>query len=79
MVKIRKVVNCDNWSYFSGEENPVDIPTRVCELNDFERWFKRPSFLFENNFKSKCFDVETKLNDANVLSSHEKRMLSSTL
>ena len=67
VVKIRKVVDCDNWSYISGEENPADIPTRVCEINDFEKWFKGPSFLFENEFEPKSFDVEAKLKDADVL------------
>ena len=67
VVKVRKVVDCENWFFIPGEENPADIPTRVCEKRDFVRWFRGPEFLYHNNFKEDCFDVEAKLNDAEVL------------
>jgi len=41
--------------------------TRLCELDDFDRWFKGPSFLLEDTFVAKSFDVEAKLKDADVL------------
>jgi len=39
----------------------------LCELDDFDRWFKGPSFLLEDTFVAKSFDVEAKLKDADVL------------
>ena len=44
VVNIRKVVDSDDWSCIPGKDNPADIPTRICELSDFDRWFEGPEF-----------------------------------
>ena len=67
VVKIRKVVDCENWFFIRGKDNPADIPTRVCELSDFDRWFRGPGFLFDDGREFENFDVEAELNNANVL------------
>jgi len=68
VVNIRKVVDCDDWSYIPGKDNPADIPTRVCEINDFDRWFKGPEFLrSREGCCGELFDVEARSKDADVL------------
>ena len=34
------------WYHISGVNNIADIPTRVCKINDFNRWFDGPQFLY---------------------------------
>ena len=60
VVSIRNVINKDSWYHISGPNNPADIPTRVCEINDFERSFDRPQFLYTDIDVSK-FDVGERL------------------
>ena len=48
--KIRKIV-CDNLFFIFY----ANTSTRMCEINDFERWFKGPSILFEHDFDSKSW------------------------
>jgi len=48
VVKIRKVVDRDNWFHVPRKLNPTDGPARMCQdFNEFftEEWFKRPIFL----------------------------------
>ena len=42
VVTIRNIIDKDSWYHISGVNNPADIPTRVCKINDFERWFDDP-------------------------------------
>ena len=51
----------------SGSLNPADIPTRVCDVGDFGRWFSGPPFLYEADFDVVDFDAERKLNMADVV------------
>ena len=37
VVMIRNVIDCEMWSFILSEENPADIPTRICNIEDFER------------------------------------------
>ena len=60
VVIIRNVVDKDKWYHISGKNNPADIPTRICKLNDFERWFEGPQFLYSDVDVSK-FDVDEKM------------------
>ena len=46
VVSIRNIIDKDSWYHISGVNNPADIPTRVCKINDFERWFNGPQFLY---------------------------------
>ena len=48
---IRSTVNRDRWGHIRGAVNPADIPTRVCDVKDFDRWFRGPAFLFQIKFK----------------------------
>ena len=54
------IIDKDSWYDISGVNNPADIPTRVCKINDFERWFDGPQFLHTDIDVSK-FDVGEKL------------------
>ena len=72
VVKVRKIVDSCDWFYVRSSVNPADIPTRICEKKDFERWFKGPDFLFDVDFEPEFFDTEAKLNEANVLSETRK-------
>ena len=68
VVNIRKVVDCDDWSYIPGKDNPADIPTRICELSDFDRWFKGPGVLHSvEKGRDESFDVEARSKEADVL------------
>ena len=58
---IKKVVNRDRWGHIRGAVSPVDIPTRVCYLNDFGRWFQGSAFLFQIKFKFERFYASEKL------------------
>ena len=60
-VAIRKVVNRDRWEHIRGPVNPADIPTRVCDVKDFDRWFRAPAFLFQIKFKFEEFDATERL------------------
>ena len=46
VVSIRNIIDKDSWYHISGVNNPADIPNRVCKINDFERWFNGPQFLY---------------------------------
>ena len=41
---IRKVVIRDWWGHKRRVVNPADIPTRVCDVKDFDHWFRSPVF-----------------------------------
>ena len=58
---IKKVVNRDRWGRIRGAVSPVDIPTRVCYLKDFGRWFQGSAFLFQIKFKFERFYASEKL------------------
>ena len=60
MVSIRNIIDKDSWYHISGVNNPADIPTRVCRIDDFERWFDGSQFLYTDIEKSK-FDVGERL------------------
>ena len=44
VVSIRNIIDKDSWYHISGVNNPADIPTRVCKINDFERWIDGPYY-----------------------------------
>ena len=44
--RIRNIVGKDSWYHISGVNNPADILIRVCKINNFERWFDGPQFLY---------------------------------
>ena len=50
---IRSIIDKDSWYHISGLNNPADIPTRVCKINDFERWFNGHQFLYTDIHVSK--------------------------
>ena len=77
VVKIRGIVNCESWFFVEGDKNPADIPTRICKGEDFERWFRGPRFLLDEQPKVQGFDVEKKLNDVAVL--NESKSSDSTI
>ena len=60
VVSIRNIIDKDSWYHISGVNNPADIPTRVCRIDDFGRWFDGPQFLYRNIEISK-FDVGERL------------------
>ena len=55
VVKIRKVVDCEDWNHIAGCINPADIPTRVCTEGDFQKWFCGPQFLHDVEFEVEAF------------------------
>ena len=67
VVKVRKVVDCENWYHVAGGMNPADIATRICCVDDFKRWFSGPQMLYENDYDVECFDVNKKLNMVDVV------------
>ena len=60
VVSIRNMIDKDSWYHISGVNNPADVPTRVCKINDFERWFDGPQFLYTDIDVSK-FDAKERL------------------
>ena len=36
VVSVRNITDKDSWYHMSAVNNPADIPTRVCKINDFE-------------------------------------------
>ena len=46
VVSIRNIIDKDSWYHISGVNNPTDIPTLVCKINDFEIWFDGPQPLY---------------------------------
>ena len=46
VASIRNIIDKDSWYHISGVNNPADIPTRVCKINDFERWCDGSQFLY---------------------------------
>ena len=66
VVKIRKVVDDENWSYVEGKNNPADVPTRICVKGDFQKWFEGPVFLYTGD-RVGFFDVERRISDCDVL------------
>ena len=46
VVSIRNIIDKDSWYHISSENNPADIHTRVCKINNLERWFDGPQFLY---------------------------------
>ena len=57
VVSIRNIINKDSWYHISGVNNPAVIPTRVCKLNIFKRWFDGPQFLYMDIDVISKFDV----------------------
>ena len=60
VVSIRNIIDKNSWYHISGVNNPADIPTRVCKINDFERWFNNPQLLHADIEVSK-FDTGERL------------------
>ena len=60
VVSTRNIIDKDSWYHLSGVNIPADIPTRVCKINDFERWFNSPQFLY-TDIKVSKFDVRERL------------------
>ena len=60
VVSIKNIIDKDSWYHISGVNNPADIPTQVCRIDDFERWFDGPQFLYTDIEISK-FDVGERL------------------
>ena len=56
VVSIKSIINKDSWYHISGVNNPVDIPTRVCKIKHFKRWFDDPQFLY-TDIDASTFDV----------------------
>ena len=53
VVAIRRFVNCNSWGHIRRAGNPADIPTPVCDVKDFDRWFRVQCFLFKLNLSLK--------------------------
>ena len=47
VVNISNIINKDSWYHVFGLNNAADTPARVCKINDFERWFDGPQFLYK--------------------------------
>ena len=60
VVSIRNMIDKDSWYHISGVNNPAGVPTRICKINDFERWFDGPQFLHTDIDVSK-FDAKERL------------------
>ena len=60
VVTIRNNIDKDSWYHISGVNNPADIPTRVCKVNDFKRCFNGPQFLY-TDIEVSNFDVGERL------------------
>ena len=60
-VSIRNIINKDSWYHISGVNTLSDIPTRVCKINDFGRWFDGPHFLYTDIDVMNKFDVGERL------------------
>ena len=60
LVSIRNIIDNYSWYHISGVNNPANIPTRVCKVNDFKRCFNGPQFLYTDIEVSK-FDVGERL------------------
>ena len=58
---VEMVVNRDRWGDIRGAVNRADIPTRVCDVKDFDRWFRGPAFLFQIKFNFEGFDATERL------------------
>ena len=61
VVAITKVVNRYRSGHIQGAVNPADIPTRVCDVKDFDHWFRVPAILFQIQFKSEGFNTTKRL------------------
>ena len=61
VVAIRKTVDRNRLGHTRGAVNPVDIPTRVCDVNDFNRQFWDPAFLFQIKFNFEGLDAAERL------------------
>ena len=57
VVGIRKVVNRDKWRNIGRASNPADMPARVCDLKNFDSWFRGPAFLFQIKSKFEGCDA----------------------
>ena len=60
VVSIRNIIDKDSWYHISGVNNPADIPTQVCKIKGFQRWFDEPQFLYTDSDVSK-FDLLERL------------------
>ena len=60
VVSIRNIIDKDSWYHTSGVNCLADIPTRICKINDFERWFDSPQFFYTDIDVSK-FDAGERL------------------
>ena len=72
VVKVRKVIGSDDWFFILGKENPAVIPTRICEASDLQRWLTGPEFFTNGFYWEVSFDVDEKLQDADVLVESKK-------
>ena len=61
VVKVRKVVDCEDWNHISGLVNPADIAKRVCSADDFKKWHCGPQFFYDDDYDVEYFDVNKKL------------------
>ena len=61
VVKIRKVVDRENWNHIRGVDNPADISTSICSDVDLKRWFEGPKFLYDLEVFDNEFDVEERI------------------
>ena len=60
VVSIRNIIDKDSWYHASGVNYLADIPTGICKINDFERWFDGPQFFYTDIDVSK-FDAGERL------------------
>ena len=60
VVSITTVPDKNSWYHVSDKNNLTDIPSQISKINDFERCFDGPQFLYSSIDVSK-FDVGEKL------------------
>ena len=60
VVSIMNFIDKDSWYHITGVNNPADIPTQVCKIKGFQRWFDEPQFLYTDSDVSK-FDLLERL------------------
>ena len=60
VVSIMNIIDKDSWYHISGVNNPADIPTQVCKIKGFQRWFDEPQFMYTDTDVSK-FDLLERL------------------
>ena len=70
VVSITNVADQNSWYHISGINNLTDIPTQISKINDFERCFDGPQFLYSSIDVSK-FGVGEKLKLVGVVVQNE--------